>query len=370
VLLVVAGQWTLVLVEVLWIPDRRSVANIGLTVGFQTFSVVGGYLTIRRPRHPIGPLFMLTGVCSVGQALADAIVERAQREGDVAGVLVHLAAGLQTWVWLPALAIPMIFIPLLFPDGRPLSNAWRWAVRAGGVAVGLVVLSFGTVGLATPTSELLQSTPQLHGWRMALSRLAALGLMTCLICAVLGVAALAFRYRRGDQATRQQIKLVLLGVAAAVAAVVAGGALGAQDVGPAATGLVAVAVAVAVLRYRLYDIDRIVSRTLSYALVTALVVGTYVAAIALADHVVGVSSSFAVAASTLVAAAAFQPLRRRMQGLVDRRFNRAAYDARRLVAAFSARLRDEVDVDAIRGEFLETVTSAVAPASASVWALA
>jgi hypothetical protein len=128
-----------------------------------------------------------------------------------------------------------------------------------------------------------------------------------------------------------------------------------------------VSIAVAVLRYRLYDIDRVVSRTASYASVTAIVVGGYVGLVALIESVLGFSSSVAVAASTLAAAAAFQPLRRRLQRGIDRRFDRAAYDARRTVEAFAARLRDEVDVDAVCADLLQTVGSSVAPVSQSLW---
>jgi hypothetical protein len=128
-----------------------------------------------------------------------------------------------------------------------------------------------------------------------------------------------------------------------------------------------VGIAAAVLRYRLYDIDRIVSRTVSYAVVTGLVVGGYVGLVALIESVIGFSSSVAVAASTLTAAAMFQPLRRRVQRGIDRRFDRAGYDARRTVEAFSGRLRDQVDMDAVRSDLLATVTSSVAPASVTLW---
>jgi len=125
----------------------------------------------------------------------------------------------------------------------------------------------------------------------------------------------------------------------------------------------------AILRYRLYDIDSIVSRAVSYLVVTGVVVGFYVGVVALVETVLGFSSSIAVAASTLGAAAAFQPVRRRVQRAVDHRFDRAAYDARRTVERFSAAMRDKADVDAVRDDLLTTVTFAVAPASASVWVM-
>jgi hypothetical protein len=131
--------------------------------------------------------------------------------------------------------------------------------------------------------------------------------------------------------------------------------------------LVPTSLAVSILRYRLYDIDRIVSRTVSYLVVTGLLVGVYVACIALTTSLLSFGSSLGVAAATLAAAALFQPLRRRVQSLVDRRFNRARYDAARTVDAFSARLRSQVEIAAVSGDLLDVVRSTVAPSSVSVW---
>jgi hypothetical protein len=127
------------------------------------------------------------------------------------------------------------------------------------------------------------------------------------------------------------------------------------------------AVAVAVLRYRLYDIDRVLSRTLAYAIVTGLLAGIYAGLVLLATQVLRFSSPVAVAAATLAAAALFNPIRRRVQHAVDRRFNRARYDADRTVAAFAARLKDAVDLDAVRGDLATVVQTALEPAHVSVW---
>jgi len=124
---------------------------------------------------------------------------------------------------------------------------------------------------------------------------------------------------------------------------------------------------VAILRYRLYDIDRIISRTLAYAIVTGLLVGVYAVAVLLATQVLRFHGAVAVAASTLVAAALFNPLRRRVQRVVDRRFNRARYDADQMVAAFAARLKDAVDLDSVRDDLAGVVQQALEPAHISVW---
>jgi hypothetical protein len=131
--------------------------------------------------------------------------------------------------------------------------------------------------------------------------------------------------------------------------------------------LIPIAVGVAILRYRLYDIDRIISRTLSYTIVTGLLVGLYAGLVLLATQVLSITSPVAVAASTLAAAALFSPLRRRVQRVVDRRFNRVRYDADQTVTAFAARLRDAVDLDAVRSDLLTVVNAAVEPAHISVW---
>jgi hypothetical protein len=128
-----------------------------------------------------------------------------------------------------------------------------------------------------------------------------------------------------------------------------------------------VSIGVAVLRYRLFDIDRIISRTLAYAIVTGLLVGVYAGLVLLATRVVSITAPVAVAASTLAAAALFNPLRRRVQRVVDRRFNRARYDAGRTVAAFAARLQDTVDLDSVRDDLAGVVQQALEPAHVSVW---
>jgi hypothetical protein len=134
-----------------------------------------------------------------------------------------------------------------------------------------------------------------------------------------------------------------------------------------AVALVPVAIGIAVLRYRLYDIDRIISRTLAYAIVTGLLVGIYAGLVLLTTQVFGVHTPVAVAAATLAAAALFNPVRRRVQKAVDRRFNRARYNADQTVAAFAARLKDAVDLDAIRDDLASVATKALEPAHVSVW---
>ena len=195
-------------------------------------------------------------------------------------------------------------------------------------------------------------------------------------CLLASVAGQAVSYRRSSGERRQQLKWLLGGSAIAAA----GGLLGVPfsnspdhalqvigGVGIAAVLALPVSMGVAILKYRLYDIDRIISRTLAYALVTGLLVGVYAGLVLLATQVLRFSSPVAVAASTLAAAALFSPVRRRVQRVVDRRFNRARYDADQTVAAFAARLKDAVDLDTVQADLLAAVGSALEPAHLSVW---
>ncbi len=189
---------------------------------------------------------------------------------------------------------------------------------------------------------------------------------------MLWAAVLAVRrFRRATGQEREQFKwlaasALLLLVTFPIAAALNSSAYGGI---PFSVALVAlpVSVGLAVLRYRLYELDRLISRTISYAILTGLLVAVFVGIVALATHVLPFSSPVAVAASTLAAAALFNPLRRRIQHAVDRRFNRARYDAEAIVATFTLGLRDAVDLDTIRTELLRAVDGAVQPAHASVW---
>jgi len=177
------------------------------------------------------------------------------------------------------------------------------------------------------------------------------------------------RFRRSGLEQRQQLKWFLYAsVVAAVVIVVASdftkNPLPEVEI---VVPLIPVAVGVAIFKYRLYDIDRLISRTLAYAIVTGLLVGLYAGLVLLATQVRSITSPVAVAAATLAAAALFSPLRRRVQRVVDRRFNRVRYDADQTVAAFAARLRDAVDLDAVRSDLLTVVNRAVEPAHLSVW---
>lgn len=348
---------------------HRSAGDIAVALSYQVFTTVGALLLVRRPSHPIGPLFLVAGLTAATQGLAEAVVERAQAHHQLAGTFVHVAAWAQSWMWLPAIVVPLVFVTLLFPDGRPASPRWRLVLRLGIIGVTAGVVPFAVTSVTMSTAELVSNNPPLSAWQHVAYFIAAGGILLCLGCAVLGVASMVVRYRRGAETTRQQAKLVLFATAVALVLVVLGSVIPDSQnfLEPFGTSLIAMAVAVAVMRYRLFEVDRLISRTLSYAVVTGLLVATYVGGIALLTDLGPFSSSVGVAATTLVVAAAFNPLRRRVQAVVDRRFNRARYDAARTVEQFAVRLRDEVDPDLVRDDLIGVAARAVQPSSISLW---
>jgi hypothetical protein len=354
----------------------------GTLVLAPVFGVVGFIVAWRRPRNPLGWL-MLGAVAFLilsSDASSYAVADYRLRHGDLP--LGWVAVLLQP-TWAPAIALFGLTV-LLFPDGRLPSPRWRWmlwaylAVAAAWVG-GVVIISAGAiighnVHVDSGGNLLILDHPT--------GSAAWWGVVQAVFFPVLGVfwlasvAGQALSYRRSSGERRLQLKWLVGGSAVAVV----GGVLGVPLSGSPSTilrivgslGIVAVlalpvSVGVAILKYRLYDIDRIISRTLAYAIVTGLLVGVYAGLVLLATQVFRFHTPVAVAASTLAAAALFNPLRRRVQRVVDRRFNRARYDADQTVAAFAARLKDAVDLDTVRDDLAGVVHQALEPAHVSVW---
>jgi hypothetical protein len=275
----------------------------------------------------------------------------------------------------PAFFLVML-VPLLFPDGRLMSR--RWAVVAAILLFSAAAMLFGSVIRPGP----LEGMPDFDNplGMPALGRLAQalidIGGNGAVICIPAGILAAVLRYRRGTLVERKQLKwfgsVLVLAFSMFFAATLLPQPYGqwAWIVASASIGLVPVAIGIAILRYRLYEIDRIVSRTIGWALVTGLLVavfaGTIVGLQALLAPLTN-NNTLAVAGSTLVAAALFQPVRRRVQRAVDRRFNRARVDAQRAIDAFGAHLRDEVDLLALRGRLVHVTNEAVQPSGAGLW---
>jgi hypothetical protein len=325
------------------------------------FATVGALLAWKRPGNPIGWLLSATG-------LAYAV-------GVSSELLAHFPRTLTLAIWLGwffLLGIGLCaFVLLLFPTGHLPSRRWRPVAWAAGAALAGWVLGSTFAPTILSYSPAIRNPAGLTGPAGNIFKIMGLG--GELLIPATGLAAvlsLAFRYRRASTAERAQLKWLVYAGALVVAAALAG-APAANNVQNAmlsgAVALVPVAIGIAVLRYRLYDIDRIISRTLAYAIVTGLLVGIYAGLVLLTTQVFRVHTPVAVAAATLAAAALFNPVRRRVQKAVDRRFNRARYDADQTVAAFAARLKDAVDLDAVRDDLASMVRTALEPAHVSVW---
>jgi hypothetical protein len=287
----------------------------------------------------------------------------------------------------PGWALGIVFVGLailLFPDGRPPSSRWRsvlWVYLAVAILY-LAGAAVVTVGAVTGHQIRVDSSGNLvmfsHPTRSAASWGAAEAVFfpVLAVCWLGSLLAQVASYRRSSGERRQQLKWLLSGSAIAGVGIplttwLSGmhGILGvAVGIAGAATLLaLPVCMGVAILKYRLFDIDRIVSRTLAYAIVTGLLVGLYAGLVLLATQVLSVSSPVAVAAATLAAAALFNPLRRRVQRGLDRRFNRARYDADQMITAFAAQLQGAVNLGTVRDDLTEVVRTALEPAHVSIW---
>jgi hypothetical protein len=339
------------------------------------FGGVGWLLARRLPHNPIGWCFSLGGLMWARGGLNGAWVELALTGHIGLSAFVRAGATQEVFGWIFSMPFSVQLPLLLLPDGRLLSRRWRPAVWAvlGGVVI-------GTVGFATIAGPIEGVDPHRHlvnplGLRALgpLPQILALtGAGLLLMGTAAGAVALVLRFRRSRGAERQQLRWVALGGCCALlgpaTALVPGIPAIVGNIG-GTLGILAVpvCVGVAVLRYRLYDLGRVVSRTVSYAVVTALLLSVYLVLVTTSVRLLPDSSSLAVAASTLAAAALFRPLRRRVQTAVDHRFNRSRYDADRTVDAFTRQLRDEVDLDTVRTDLLHAIHDTLQPASAGLW---
>jgi hypothetical protein len=338
--------------------------------------LLGGLLAARRPANPYGWLWLIYGVgwAVVGFTNAYAIYVSASG-GDGMPWWAGSIAWTGNVVFVPLLGLTALIL-LLFPDGRPPSRRWRWVTRAIGVTV--VVTTVAGALLPADEADPIGNPLAVQGSIEALAdTVANVGITTLFLAILLSAVSLLLRFRRARGLQRQQLKWLAYG----------GGFLAAyilldmiSQVPPGLVdaliealtfGALYVGVGMAVLRYRLYDIDRLINRTLVYGLLTALLAGVYAAIVLVVGQVFGgvggEPPSWAVAGATLAVAALFQPARRRIQAVVDRRFNRRKYDAAKTVEAFSRRLREEVDLDALSGELLGVVDQTMQPTRASIW---
>ena len=366
------------LAPILYIGPKTGPSTVAAAIGgfalvlmFLIMAAVGLVVARFQPRNPIGYLLLGAAVCFLITLDSGGYATLVYHQHD------HLPLGAVALVLSPFGLLAVVMLPLivlLFPDGRVPSRRWGLLL-----AVALVLAGYGLVaneaaivaGLAGHDLRVTSDgTPVISGGVSHTATLAAVTAVLALIVAAIVRQVLAWRHAGTGTDRRQQIKWLISGVC--VFLVIGVPSLGiSSDIWEAgiAIGFAALplAIGVGILRYRLYDIDRIVSRTVSYGIVTALLAGAYAGLVLLTTRELRFSSEVAVAVSTLAAAAAFNPVRRRVQHLVDRRFNRARYNADLTVAEFAARLQDEVDFEAVRTDLAGTVQRALEPEHMSVW---
>jgi hypothetical protein len=344
--------------------------------GVASAVTIGAVLASRRPRHPVGWLLIALGLSLLASGVATgyATYGLLARPGALPGAA--YVAIYPNAVALYLTAASLAFILLLTPTGAlPAGRGWRWWAR---LTVAALVVGVVT-GVPEPMGEPFGSVANplgLPALELPLGVLSEASFMVSGLAILAGAVSLVLRFRRARGVERQQLRwLALAAILVATALLVLALLLVAGVRDPVLLGwvtavcvaLLPLATGAAILRYRLYDLDRIISRTVAYGLLTVLLGGGYAVVVLGLGELLGQESSLVVAGATLAVAAVFQPLRGRVQRLVDRRFNRRRYDAARTITAFSARLRDEIDLDALSAEVLAVVEQTMQPTAASLW---
>jgi len=351
----------------------QTVDVLAWATGALTYAVVGVVVAWRRSSNTVGWIFLLIGLLGTSGVLGVSYATFAAATGAPGGAIA-------AWYSSCELAIGTGFILivflLLFPTGRLPSRRWIPVLGVGLVGIGLT-----TIGLALSPGELI-AFPVENPYGLApaaapsiwLSR--DVGIVFLVVAASAAVASVLMRLLGADRVQRQQLKwmgaaVAVLALGAVVNLIQGGGRTGyGEAAGSFALDCIPVAAGVAILRYRLYDIDRLVHRTFVYAATSASIALTFFVSIVALQPVLRPltsGSELAVAASTLISFALFQPIRRRVQDSVNRRFDRSRYDAARTLDLFADRLRDEVDLDALRGDLLGAVHTTMSPTHASLW---
>jgi hypothetical protein len=366
------------LATILEFQDRSSespILGLAQTLSWLAFPVVGALILWRRPENIIGWIFCVAGLFGAmlffGEryAIHALVTEPGSLPGGVA-----VAGVLQWGLYAPPVALMGIILPLLFPDGRLPSRRWRpvpWFAAA------FVVCAMTYNGLSPGPIELGSSTvvdnpTGIEGAEPVLNIVGAAGGLCALAAAGAAVTSVIMRFRRARGVQRQQLKWFTYAAALVVMVTFASDFFPALQ-GPAvafAFPLIPIAACIAILKYRLYDIDVIINRTLVYGALTAFLTVSYLIVVTILQQLfrpLTGDSGPAVAASTLAVAAMFRPALARVQAFIDRRFYRARYDAARTVEAFSARLRDEVDIDSLTDDLLGVVQESMQPRSMLLW---
>jgi hypothetical protein len=348
--------------------------------GVVSCALVGGVVAARRPHNPVGWFFLVGAACfAVGEAtfryaVYGSIIDPSSLP------MARAMAWPQTWLWAPGVALIVIFLPLYFPNGRLVSPRWRpvlWLAIA--LSLSFAFFSAFTPGEVSDVSGV--SNPLgMEALRPVLRVLEVVMVWMFPVVVFLSVASLVVRFWRSRGEERQQMKWLTYVVAALFGMIVLTNLLDAANsalypVVDTLTSLVfagiPTAAGIAVLKYRLYEIDLIINRTLVYGSLTVMLVFVYLGSVVSLQYafraLTGQESQLAIVASTLAIAALFNPMRRRIQAFVDRRFYRSKYDAAKTLEAFSAKLRDKTDLDALGDDLVGVVRETMQPAHVSLW---
>jgi hypothetical protein len=360
---------------------RDNLRDLAFLLAVVSNALVGAVLTSHRPRNPVGWFFVFSA--------ASFAVSEATFRYAVYGLVIDpgslpLARAMAwpaTWLWVPGVVLVLVFLPLYFPDGRLLSLRWRpvmWlTIFVSGATVVIWAFLPGKVGDAWDITNPLG----LAALRPAIGGLEVVMAVLFLGFILSSVVSLVVRFRRSQGQERQQMKWLTYAAATVVGMVLLTTLLEAANLDFLSdmTGLVTdlliagipVGVGIAVLRYRLYDIDRIINRTLVYGSLTVTLVALYFGGIVVLQRIfvtlTGQQSTLAVVASTLLIAALFTPLRRRIQGFIDRSFYRRKYDARKTLEAFSTKLKNETDLESLNNDLVGVVRETMQPSHVSLW---
>lgn len=384
----VAGLALVVIAVMIWSSTRAGffgagavsvIGGVFYALSLIAFVLSGALIVSRQPKNIVGWLLMVPGLALPASQLIHDWLVTLDPPPDTAALPVWLAVWFDTWSWI-LLIYPIFHLLLVFPNGRLVSTRWRWVVWLE-VAMATLMLS-----LVTFEERLRVFTDDdIERWSIAnpigfipdsffggvFEAVWSLGL---LFLTVAGVTAFVSRFRNGSGIERQQLKWPLYAIAlfglvyawSAITGVIVSGSIWDALFG-ASLAAIPISVAVAVLRYRLYDLDRIVSRTVTYLVVAVLLVGAYGMAVLGLGSFLGRDDPLAVAGATLAAAALFNPVRTRIRRWVDRRFNRPRFDAERVIDGFTATLRDSVDPDEVVNGWVGVVSETMNPATVSAW---
>jgi hypothetical protein len=357
--------------------DGPTIAN--LLTWTVSFSIIGALIASHRPENPIGWIFLAEGFCYGLLSAGDEYAIYALLTNPGALPLGAEASWLGQWIWAPGLGLSLVFLPLLFPDGHPPSHRWRPVGWLGGLSIGLTVVSSTILLWPERGPALLTGDENPSHVVNVLVGFIALPLM--LLAGLGAVISLFVRFRRTRGHERQQIKWFASAAALTLVCISVFGQSTLRGLPGVIVALsfllvipsIPIATGIAILRYRLYDIDLIINRTLVYGSLSASLALVYFGGVATTQAIFRALTGqeqqpqLAVVVSTLAIAALFMPLRRRIQSFIDSRFYRRKYDARKTLEAFSAKLKDETDLDALSGDLVGVVRETMQPAHVSLW---